>query len=186
MPEEWSPVSDVVLFSITKGAAISLWTLSVGDRKTARFDEVTSTALPTDGVFSPDGKWVAYQVGEKGGGEATTFVEPFPPNGTKHQTARGGRSIWSRDGKELFFVPAPGQFMVVGVTTQPTFAFTNPVAVPRGFGIADPASPRPYDIMPDGRILGVGTSGQIQTGSSAATQVRVVLNWTEELKARAR
>ena len=75
--------------------------------------------------------------------------------------------------------------MVVTVATQPSFTFTNPVAVPRGFGIADPASPRPYDITADGRIIGVGTSGQIQTGSSRATQIRVVLNWFEELKARA-
>ena len=50
--------------------------------------------------------------------------------------------MWSRDGKELFFVPAPGRFMAVTVrTTAPSFTVTNPVAVPRGFGVAHPAEP---------------------------------------------
>ena len=92
--------------------------------------------------------------------------------------------MWSRDGKELFFVPAPGRFMAVTVRTEPSFTFTNPVAVPRGFGVAAPATPRTFDIMPDGRIVGVGTQGQSQ-GGSGPTQIHVVLNWFEELKARA-
>ena len=59
---------------------------------------------------------MAYQIGEPGQAEGTTYVQPFPPNGTKYQIARGGRPAWSRDGKELFYVPAPGQFMAVKVT----------------------------------------------------------------------
>ena len=140
--------------------------------------------FPTDAVFSPDGRWVAYQVGEVGAGEATTYVEPFPQTGAKYQVARGGRPQWSRDGTELFYVPAPNQFMAVTVRTQPSLTFGNPVAVPRGFGIADPANTRPYDIMPDGRILGVGM-GQTPSGSPGPAQIQVVLNWFEELKARA-
>ena len=46
--------------------------------------------------------------------------------------------MWSRDGKELFFVPAPGRFMAVTVRTAPSFTFTSPVAVPRGF-VAGPS-----------------------------------------------
>ena len=141
-------------------------------------------SFPTDAVFSPDGRWLAYQIGEPGAGEATTYVEPFPPTGAKYQIARGGRPQWSRDGTELFYVPAPMQFMAVTVRTQPSFTFTHPVRVPRGFGIADPGSPRPYDITPDGRILGVGTAGQTSTGATEPTQLHIVLNWFEELKAR--
>jgi Tol biopolymer transport system component len=185
VPESCSPAGDVVLFSVVKEGVYSLSTLSIADRKTAPWGDVRSESLPTDAVFSPDGRWVAYQTGRSDAGEATTFVQPYPATGAKHQIARGGRPAWSRDGKELFLVPAPGQFMVVNVSTRPSFAFTNPAPVPRGFGIADPGSPRPYDVTPDGRILGVATHGQVQTGSSAATQIRVVLNWFEELKARA-
>jgi serine/threonine protein kinase len=183
--EEVSDTLAAVLKSDPDDGVYSLSTLSIADRKTAPWGDVRSESLPTDAVFSPDGRWVAYQTGRSDAGEATTFVQPYPATGAKHQIARGGRPAWSRDGKELFLVPAPGQFMVVNVSTRPSFAFTNPAPVPRGFGIADPGSPRPYDVTPDGRILGVATHGQVQTGSSAATQIRVVLNWFEELKARA-
>jgi serine/threonine-protein kinase len=184
VPESWSPSGDTILFSVTKGSESSLWTLSTRDRKAAPFGAVTSTVFPTDAAFSPDGRWVAYQIGEPGAGEATTFVEPFPPTGTKYQVGRGGRAQWSRDGRELFYVPAPSEFTAVAVRTQPSLAFSNPVAVPRVFGVADPAGPRPYDILPDGRIVGVGMAGQT-TPASDPPQIQVVLNWFEEVKARA-
>ena len=95
--------------------------------------------------------------------------------------------MWSRDGKELFYVPAPGRFSVVAVKTAPIFTVTSPVEVPRGFGSAGPTDPRTFDIMPDGRIVGVVTAGQSQSGSPAQTQVQqiqVVLNWFEELKSK--
>lgn len=183
LPESWSPAGDTLLFSATKGSATSLWTLSVPDRKALPFDGVRSFTLPTDAAFSPDGRWVGYQTGAQGEVEATTYVQPFPPNGTKHQIARGGRPLWSRDGKQLFYVPTPTQLMAVTITTQPTFTFTNPVIVPRGFGVSSPTTPRAFDILPDGRIVGIGTVGQNQSGSGPA-QIQVVLNWFEELKAR--
>src|SRR5262249_23749809 len=107
----------------------------------------------------------------------------FPPTGAKFQIARGGRHAWSRDGKELFYVPAPGQFMTVTVVTQPTFSFSNPRAVPRFFGVADPVSPRPYDVLPDGRLVGV--SADVRSSPAGPGQLQVVMNWVDELKARA-
>jgi hypothetical protein len=123
---------------------------------------------------------VAYQVGESGTGEATTYVQPFPPTGAKFEIGRGGRPLWSGDGKELFFVPAPSQFVVVSVRTKPAFGFTPPAAIPRRFGLAPPASPRPYDIMPDGRFVAVDAVNV--AGEQRAPQMQVVLNWFEELK----
>ncbi len=183
-PESWSPAGEVLLFTETKEFVSSLWTFSLRDRKAAPFSDVRGSSLPIDAMFSPDGRWVAYQLGERGQGEATTFVQPFPPTGSRYQISRGGRPAWSRDGRELFFVPAPAQFMAVRVRTEPRFTFTSPVAVPRRFGIADPANPRPFDTLPDGRIVGVAPPGMSQSGSGPA-QIQVVLNWFEELKARA-
>jgi serine/threonine-protein kinase len=182
-PESWSPDGQVLLFSEMKEFIWSLWTFSARDRKVAPFSDIKGSSLPTNATFSPDGRWVAYQVGERGQGEATLYVQPFPATGTRYQIGRGGRPVWSRDGKELFFVPAPGQFTVVRVTTEPTFTFTNASSLPRRFGIADPANSRPYDTLPDGRLLGVAVPGLNQTGSGPA-QIHVVLNWFEELKAR--
>ena len=179
-PESWSPDGKVLLFSATKDFVSSLWMFSLKDRTATPFGDVKGSALPTDAMFSPDGRWVAYQTGEVGMSEGDTYVQPFPPTGAKYQTAQGGRPLWSRDGRELFFVPAPGLFMAVTINASPTFTFTNPVSVPRGFGVAIPASPRTFDMMADGRFVGVAPQ-QGQLGSGPA-QIRVVLGWTEELK----
>jgi Tol biopolymer transport system component len=182
VPESWLPRGDVFLFSVTKGSETTLWTYSVRDRKASPFADVASVAVPTDAVFSPDGRWVAYQVGRSGSAEATTFVEPYPPTGAKFQVARGGRPLWSPDGRELFFIPAPSQFLVVSVSTEPTFTVTEPTPVPRRFGLASPTNPRPYDMLPDGRVVAVAPADQ---GAGATpTEIRVVLNWFDELKAK--
>lgn len=115
-------------------------------------------------------------------GEATTYVEPFPPTGVKHELGRGGRAIWSRDGSELFFTPAPSQFFVVTVRTTPEFSFSPPRPIIRRFGLAPPAAPRPFDILPDGRLVAVDAVNL--AGDQRTQQMHVVLNWFEELRAR--
>ena len=77
-------------------------------------------------------------------------------------------------------------FVAVSVTTRPTFTFGNPVSVPRPFLDRGPGFERNYDITLDGkRFLGVVAAGQSSTsGAPTAPQIRVVLNWFEELKAR--
>jgi hypothetical protein len=77
-------------------------TFSLKDRKATPFGDVKGAGLPIDAMFSPDGRWVAYQTGEFGVGEGELYVQPFPATGAKHYIAQGGRPLWSRDGKELF------------------------------------------------------------------------------------
>ena len=91
--------------------------------------------------------------------------------------------MWSRDGKELFFVPAPSQFMAVQIRTEPAFGFTPPAPVVRRFGLAPPANPRPFDILPDGRIVSVDAAIS-PSGDRRSAQIDIVLNWFEELKAK--
>jgi len=120
-------------------------------------------------------------------------VQPFPTAGAKYQISKNiGRSpLWSPDGKEIFYVVAPadqgvGQLVVMSLTTQPTFAFGNPVVVPSGRlqlsgGLL---VPRRFDIAPDGGIIGVVDARQTPSGASATLQIQIVLNWFEELKRR--
>lgn len=182
VPEAWSPTDDVFLFSETDSSSVSLWMFSMRDRKASRFNDVTSDTFPSDAVFSPDGRWLAYQAGSAADGDTITYVQPYPPTGAKFEAARGGRPLWSRDGKEIFFIPAPATFAVVSVRTQPTFSVSEPVLIPRRFGLAPPASPRPYDILPDGRIVAAGFPEEIS--GSSGQQLAVTLNWFQELKAR--
>jgi Tol biopolymer transport system component len=186
VPESWSPKGDRVLYSITKGSDVSLWTLSVREKLSTPFGAVHSSN-PTNAVFSPDGRWVAYTSTERG--TTTVYVQPFPATGTIYQLSAKPSDdphepVWSPDGKELFYNPRISGFEVVSVTTEPTFAFGNPVGLPKPFPTSPASQRRAYDITPGGRFVRLFPAGQTESGSFAARQIQVVLNWFEELKTR--
>jgi hypothetical protein len=41
---------------------------------------------------------------------------------------------------------------------------------------------RPFDVLPDGRFVGVAVAGQNQGGLPSQGEIRVVLNWFDELR----
>ena len=182
-PEAWSPTADVMLFSIRKGADVALWMLSVKDGKPLPFDDVRSSTR-IGATFSRDGRWVAYASSE--GRKKTIYVQPFPPTGIKYQLVAGeseqpNHPLWSPDDTELFYNPGPGEFRSVSISTQP-FAFGKATTLTRPFGGASTLTRRPYDITPDGRFLSAVADGSLDGHALAAEEIRVVLNWTEELK----
>ena len=186
VPESWSPTANELIYGVVTGRDEALWTLSMPSRKAAPFDTVHSTT-PIGAVFSPDGRWIAYTSTEPGR-RTTVYVQPFPATGPKYElftreADQPHHPVWSPDGKALFYIPRPGGFESVSVTTQPTFTFGNPVAAPRPFGPGAPGTRRLYDITPDGKFVGLVPAGQPDSGTSAPT-IQVVINWTEELKAR--
>jgi hypothetical protein len=74
---------------------------------------------------------------------------------------------------------------VVGVKTRPNIELSSPIEVRRTFADGGPATPRNFDITPDGRFLAVPFLG-IQSAAGSTPQFQVVLNWIEELKQRVR
>lgn len=129
VPESWSPLGDTLLFTVSKGVDMSLWMLSVREGRIVPFDSVHSSS-PTNAVFSPNGRWVAYAATERS--KTTVYVQPVPPTGAKYEvfaspTDNPHHPMWSPDGRELFVDPRAGGFVAIPVTTTPTFAFGNPV-----------------------------------------------------------
>ena len=92
-------------------------------------------------------------------------------------------AIWSADGQEILYNPAPQTFEAVSFRTTPTVEFGAPVSVPRPFQTGPPTIRRQYDMTPSGRILALMQPGQA-AGPSASPKIHVVLNWFEELKQR--
>jgi serine/threonine-protein kinase len=186
VPESWSPKSDRLLFSVTKASDMSLWMFSLQDKSVTPFGAVHSSN-PIGAVFSPDGRWVAYTSTERQ--TTTVYVQPFPATGAKYQLLAKGvdgphEVVWSPDGKELFYNPRPQAFEVVRVTTEPTFTFGNPMALPRPLQLGPQSARRNYDITPGGKFVGLISAGQTERAAPASPQIQVVLNWFEELKAR--
>ncbi len=189
VPEAWHPTTNVLLFAATKSTETTLWALTLPDKKASPFGGVKSS-LPTGAVFSPDGRWVAYTSNETGSNRA--YVQPFPATGARYQVygkeqESAHHLLWSKSSNELIYNPRPTSLEAVSVTTQPIPSFGNPVALPRPFATGPPQTRRPFDLMPDGRFLALAAPGQAETGTSSgqtAPEVRLVLNWFEELKQR--
>ncbi len=184
IPDSWSPDGQLS-FTAVSGSTASVWTFSLRDRKATPLTESTAGSSEAS-MFSPDGHWVAYQSAENGRSEV--YVRPFPKNATKYSIHSGSPTgdrhpIWARDGKKLFIATGPTTQAEVKVSTQSGFTFSSPVPVPRGGLLGTPGGPVNYDILPDGRFLGIVPAGQAQSGSSAP-QIEVVLNWFEDLKQR--
>ena len=143
------------------------------------------SSTPIGSAFSPDGKWLAYAVTDKG--STTMWVQPFPFTGTKYEFvpedgSKPNHPQWSPDGSELYYNPGPGEFKAVHVVTHPSFGFGKATPIPRPFGPANALKPRAYDVMPDGRFVGVvPPSASKELG---ADQIVVVLDWFDELRAR--
>jgi serine/threonine-protein kinase len=195
IPDSWTPDGQTLSFTVIKGAGESaVWTYSLKEKKATVFEQVPGKLIHHS-MFSPDGRWLAYQSTESSTGRPRIFVQPFPVTGGKYQVSKDGNifsPLWSADGKELFYTvgsnsiagsDGPPQLIVTKITTNPTFSFGNPISMPLiGRNLGGPMLPRNYDIMPDGkRFLAMVDTQPEQT---AVSQIQVVLNWFRELQER--
>ena len=144
----------------------------------------------TDASVSPDGRWVAYTSTE-GGGDAV-YVQPLPTTGAKYQVATGDAHdpMWAPDGRQLFYLAAnfgaDHRLTSVDVRTEPGFTFANPTVIFQPLVASAEGETSPYDITRDGRQFLVRTPTGIGIGSNNLTkpEMRVTVNWFDELKAR--
>jgi len=186
VPESWSHDSKHLLFSIVKGSKRALWVLTVDGLKVERFGDVESVE-PLSATFSPDDKWVAYTRAPTAGALSSpdrgVFVEPFPPTGLKRQAPKvviDYHPVWSPDGSRIFFVAVASRAtMAVSISTRPSVAFGAPADLawaPRPALLS--GNVRGYDVLRDGRVVSLSAGAD----ASPSTEVRVILNWFEELK----
>jgi serine/threonine-protein kinase len=141
-----------------------------------------------NGELSPDGRWLAYSSDESNR-QDEVYVRPFPnvDGGLWKVSTNGGtRPAWSRDGRELFYYQLPGKIVAVPIHPGPTFAADTPHVVVNGRYEA-PQDGRTYDVSSDGKrflMIKNATTSLTSSGAAPPSQLVVVTNWFEELKAR--
>jgi len=145
----------------------------------------------THPAVSPDGRWLVYLARESGA--FGLFVRPLPnvAEGLWQLTEGGVSPVWAPDGSAVFYV----QFSVAGgatmmrvpVTTEPIFTqgtkerlfeateFFDATRLASPGGVS---SSRWFALAPDGRFLISSRIG----ASSDPLDLRIVVNWFEELK----
>jgi len=183
-PESWSPDGKFLSYrSQSPDTGLDVFILPLeGERKPRPFVQTKFNKFGSK--FSPDGHWIAYNSAESGRNEV--YVQPFPGPGGKWQVSTDGGSapVWARNGRELFYLTAT-KLMSVNVTTQPNFSASTPKVVadiPPGVPGRPGRSSGVYDVSPDGqRLLFVKASEE----HPPLAEVRVIVNWAEELRRRA-
>jgi eukaryotic-like serine/threonine-protein kinase len=179
IPGSWSPDGQVLAFSEQNPTTgWDIWVLKLeGNRKPQPFLRTPSNEDAP--IFSPDGRWLAYQSDESGRNEI--YIRPFPSPGGRWQisTEGGTEPLWARIGQELFYRNGD-KMMAVTIETKPNFTAAKPKLLFKGNYVVGPFSFRPnYDVSADGqRFLMVKAAEQQQ----AVSEIKLVLNWSEELK----
>jgi Tol biopolymer transport system component len=103
LPTDWSRDGRYLLFQdVEQTAAWDIWYVSLdGDRAKKPF--VKTEFSEAAAVFSPDGRWVAYESDESSRNEI--YVRPFPPGDGKWQVSTGGgrTPIWDKTGLMIYY-----------------------------------------------------------------------------------
>jgi len=178
VPISWSPDGSVLVFNDYDTASRSdIWLLSPeGDRKPRAF--LQTPAVELGGVFSPDGRFIAYV--SNASGRFEVYVQPFPGPGSKSQvsTEGGTNPAWDRSGREIFY-RSEDRVMAVTVETDPALRLSKPTLLfeerflQEAEGVVGFAQ---YDVAPDDEHF------VMIRDESLVSRIHIVLNWAEELK----
>jgi serine/threonine-protein kinase len=164
----------------------NILTFRPGVDSTPRELLASSQADESSPALSPDGRWLAYASDETGRSEV--YIRPFPgvDEGKWQVSTNGGQApLWAHSGRELFFVDAARNMMVVPV---PAAGPSQMGARVRLFALGDdvlltPAEwYTPFDVSPDDRRFLM--SRLVSAPATRARSFQLVENWVAEVKAK--
>ncbi len=173
---DWSRDGKYIAYSSQgKETAFDIWILpTFGDMKPVPFVKTPFAELRP--VFSPDGRFLAYQSNESG--RAEIYVQSFPGPGGKWQisTAGGIEPHWRGDGKELYYRAPDQKLMAVEIQAGSTVTAGAPQPLFQGRFDSSVAREHYIPTRDGKRFLVVAPLGR-----EAMTPTTVVLNWHADL-----
>ena len=127
----------------------------------------------TNPMFSPDGKWIAYESDESGRNEI--YLRSFPDSGIKRRVSTDGgtHAVWNPNGQELFYLNGDK------LMTVDTDLLSEPVlGKPRELFSRPTLSSDRYDVSRGGQRFVMIDEGEDEPPPK---QLHLVQNWFDEL-----
>ena len=153
LPTDWSPDGRSLLANVSGSAGADVWMLSIGSDGTSR-PLLAESYVERDGRLSPDARLVAYVSEQTGRPEVSVHTVDGPLARDVLSVGGGDQPVWSRDGRELFFVDPQGSLRSVTVSRapngRPAFGRAVQLDVPR---IGSGHWGTQYNVSPDGRRI---------------------------------
>jgi len=174
---DWSPDGRYISFDMygARTGRQNDWLLALDGSKRL-FEPAPVDAAQYDGVFSPDGHWLAYFSYETGRPEI--FVVPFPSTGAKYQISQtGGWAAKWAAGNKLFYLTMGNRLMEADLATSGESLQVK--SIEPLFELSLPTTTAPlFDPTRDGSRFIVATSAD----PAASDSISLLLNWPEQLK----
>jgi eukaryotic-like serine/threonine-protein kinase len=152
-PQSWSPDGRYLVYmTIEPKTRSDIWVLPMtGEKKSAPL--LQSPFAEFTPRISPDGRWLAYVTNESGA--TAVFVTTFPEPGGKWRVSpeAGSYPVWSRDGRELFYLAGDGRLMAVAIRPGPSFDSGTPTPLFSPNAVSGAGGGTFYDVAADGRFL---------------------------------
>ena len=151
IPNSWSTDNRNIVCTRQSTSGYRLELVSAETGKATRFQ--LGPGNQSNGMISPDGKWMAYASDESGSWEI--YATTFPDASGKWQISRGGGTEprWRGDGKEIFYLAPGGVLTAASVSTVGTFSTGSPTPLFQFHGRAAISSTDvfSYDVSKDGQ-----------------------------------
>ena len=183
-PMSWSPDGKTLLFEDlgpTRGTDIKLLTL-LGEGKTSVRDFAATAFNEGYASFSPDGKWIAYVSDETG--ESQVYIQSSDGTAGRRKVSPNGGTeplwnpTWGPKGGELVFFKGEAA-LSVSVQTAPTLTVSAPRTLFNAPARITGSRFRNVDISQDGSRFVM----MVPREDPKELEIRVILNWFEQLKA---
>ena len=135
-------------------------------------------------ALSPDAKWLAYASNESGRYEV--YVRPYPDvNAGRWQVSQAGglTPVWSRNGRELFYLDGAGMLVSAAVLPGATFTLGAQAALFNTSGYASNAISLYYDVSPDGQRF-LMLRPPVTAAISGKVELVQITNWAAEVRSK--
>ena len=171
----WSQDGQYIAYVNRTGPQEDIWILPISGEK-KEFPFIEAPGVQNKPVFSPDGKWLAYQSNESGKYEI--YVVSFPGKEQSQRISNNGgvQPHWRDDGRELYYLGLDGELLAVDINPE-NIAYSGKPHILFETKIDVWVNASQYSVAPDGQRFLILEPLAERT----PTPITVVTNWTSLL-----